>query len=346
MGRALELISTDNAEPDQLNLAARTHNQRATVRAFLSDGEGAAKAYTQALILDPNSVDLGGALSVVGNARFSQMLSESSAGFIERHGKRDSRDATLQWWLGWSLFNSGEAANFENAEAAFQTSLAKYPAYTSSYYYLALVRSASDDQEGALTFLRKHAKLAPEELHRLIGSNGGHLSHLTGLLDHYYQATRLEESSFIGELLANGFPTHAPYWNNLGLFLRDHGATVAAVANQEGDQSEEKQSEIAQIYERAYNAYLQALDLDSENPAYLNDTAVILHYYLERDYENALQMYARAAITAQEQLDSGDVPENQVEIVRTALRDAKNNRALLEKKMTEEAQSEQAPAGR
>ncbi len=340
LGRVIQLIPSDTPDAGLLTLAAQAHGQIATVRAYLSDQDGAALAYTEALVLDPNAVNLGTALSVVENERFTKLLAEASRRFTERHGQRDARDATLQWWLGWALYDTNDPREFDNSEAAFRKALDKYPAFTTAHYYLGLVSFARQEYDDALEHLRTHARLAPEELYSLVGNDGDNLPRLTGLLDHFYQAGRLGEASFMGNLLARGYPTYAPYWNNLGLFLRDHGAMLAAVANRDGDDSEESASEIAQTYEQSYNAYVRALDLEPENPAYLNDTAVILHYYLERDYENALEMYARAAIAAQEQLDSGDVPANEAEIVRIALRDAKNNRALLERKIADEARGE------
>ncbi len=57
-------------------------------------------------------------------------------------------------------------------------------------------------------------------------------------------------------------PPSADVWNNYGLACRE--------ANQNED---------------AYQAYTKALSYDANNPRLLNDTAVILHYYLHRDYD-------------------------------------------------------------
>lgn len=340
-GKVLELLPEDTTDPAELTLAAQAHDQIGTVRAFLGDLDGAAAAYTEALARDPNAIQIGNVLSVVENKRFCQVLSDASARFVERFGDEDNRDATLQWWLGWALYDSNDPSRFGDAETALEVALAKFPGYTSSHYYLGLVRLASQDYDGALERFRTHAQVAETELYGMVANDRDRLDSLIGLLDHFYQANRLADAAFVGEMLANGYPTHAPYWNNVGLFLRDHGATLAGIANEEGDESEETWSEINALWERSYTAYLKSLELEPENPAYLNDTAVILHYYLQRDYETAIEMYERAAALAKQAIDSGELSGTELEIIQTALRDARNNRALLERNMSETEEADE-----
>ena len=335
---AVERIGEAPATPELESLAADAWNQVGTARAYAQNADGAADAYREALVLDPETPDLNAVLGVVGPERFRELLAAASEDFVKLHGSEDARDATLKWWYGWSLYDADDPGRFEEAEQALETALEKVPEYRSAHYYLALLRLASQDYEGSLARLRTFADAAPDELVGMIASDGGSLNKLLGLLDHFALDNRLGEAAFVAQQLAEAYPTHDPYWNNLGLFLRDHGSQLAAQAREDDAQA---WAEIEGLWERSYGAYLRALSLKPDSPAYLNDTAVLLHYYLERDYDKALDMYASAAILAEQQLAAGEVPKNEVAIVETALRDAKNNRRLLEQKIGEEQAAEQ-----
>ena len=85
-----------------------------------------------------------------------------------------------------------------------------------------------------------------------------------------------------------------------------------------------------EYYERAWEAYQKALELDRK-PQYLNDGAVILHYGLQRSPELAIAMYDEAEELALEMQAKGEFAEGEEEIVKIALRDARNNRKLLKR---------------
>ena len=90
--------------------------------------------------------------------------------------------------------------------------------------------------------------------------------------------------------------------------------------------------QLAQSYfEKAYAAYAKALEISPENPALLNDTAVMLHYYLDRDAEKAKAMYKKAAELAEAELKRGDLTPEVRTRDETALRDSRNNLAKLER---------------
>ena len=75
-----------------------------------------------------------------------------------------------------------------------------------------------------------------------------------------------------------------------------------------------------------------------EDPGYLNDAAVLLHYYLGRDADKAREYYERAAKNAQKWIDAkswekAGTPEEKTaeeERIRTALRDSVDNLKKLE----------------
>ena len=66
-------------------------------------------------------------------------------------------------------------------------------------------------------------------------------------------------------------PQDADLWNNYGLIARD-----------------------TQAYEESWRAYEQALTLRPDDANLLNDGAVLLHYYLHRDYDKAQEMYEKS----------------------------------------------------
>jgi tetratricopeptide (TPR) repeat protein len=78
-------------------------------------------------------------------------------------------------------------------------------------------------------------------------------------------------------------PKNADIWNNYGLVCRD-----------------------LQAFEESLRAYEKALALAPEDPQVLNDTAVILHYYLHRDYERAQDLYEKSIEASTKMLETPD----------------------------------------
>ena len=67
----------------------------------------------------------------------------------------------------------------------------------------------------------------------------------------------------------------------------------------------------------------------------MNDAAVILHYYLERDYDLAIELYEKSHALAAKQLAAGGLSEADKALAELAHRDSKNNLAALRKKIKE-----------
>ncbi len=78
-------------------------------------------------------------------------------------------------------------------------------------------------------------------------------------------------------------PRDADVWNNYGLVCRDLSA-----------------------FEESWRAYEQALELRPDDANLLNDGAVILHYYLHRDYDKAQEMYEQAIEISSAKLEQPD----------------------------------------
>jgi len=78
-------------------------------------------------------------------------------------------------------------------------------------------------------------------------------------------------------------PKDPNLWNDYGLMARD-----------------------ANAFDESLRAYDQALVLRPDDANLMNDTAVILHYYLHRDYDRAQELYEKAIEIADELLDKRD----------------------------------------
>lgn len=63
---------------------------------------------------------------------------------------------------------------------------------------------------------------------------------------------------------------------------------------------------------------------------------MLLHYNLQRDYELALEMYAKATVEAEKRLAGEGLSTELRGIYQLALRDSVNNRKLLEAQIEKE----------
>jgi tetratricopeptide (TPR) repeat protein len=98
----------------------------------------------------------------------------------------------------------------------------------------------------------------------------------------------------------------ANLWNNLGLFCRD-----------------------TQKFEESHKAYSRALELAPDEAGLLNDSAVILHYYLHRDYDTAQEMYERAIELATDELKKKDITADRKAEMEKAKKEATDNLGKL-----------------
>jgi len=104
-------------------------------------------------------------------------------------------------------------------------------------------------------------------------------------------------------------PQDADLWNNYGLVARD-----------------------TQAYEESWRAYEQALALRPDDANLLNDGAVLLHYYLHRDYDKAQAMYEKSIEISTKLLASPDkLSAEQKAAAEKAKKEATDNLANLAK---------------
>ena len=291
----------------------------------------AAEAYGQAIAWAPETVDYatlrGLLLLPVEEERrevhFHRALDEGTRRFAATFGPSDPRDATALWWLGWTHARLGQPAD---AEAAFVRSVAKDPELTSAWLHVAMARHAQADVDGALAAVLEGWDVDPAAMVAEVKSNlATHVARLAYLMDQAFQRGDLATCAVVAELCAEAEMTNAMHWANLGVFLRDEG-----VRRQEAGEAAE---DAAELFERALVAFQRGLELAPEDPSLVNDVAVVLHYYLDRDLERALEMYEAANEGARAKLLDESLSEADRAFYTGVLEDSTENvrvlRALL-----------------
>jgi tetratricopeptide (TPR) repeat protein len=304
---------------------------------WAADGPGAEEAYAETLGWNPNAFAFGTYWDSLGPQAFTRVLLDGAARFTERWGDKTTSDATLLWWLGYAQFSSGSHAE---AETNFRSAVEKWPAYMNSYFYIGMSRYHRADYEGAVQAWREHWIRKPSDLVAMVNSNlelyPNVLAYTQGKCAEQGQpplgrkpALNLD-AAFLGEVLCAADGSRWKSWNDLGLFSRD-GGNYLRVRDKKGDASEAQR-----LFERALEAYDRALELAPGRAHLYNDKAVVLHYYLERDYPKAMELYEKAHAMAVAQLKTGELDEGTQSRVETAKRDSAINIRKLKRKLEQE----------
>ena len=317
-GKALELGGGDR----QLVSEAATELGNSLI--WKSAREEAAAAYEKAIAAAPDSANYGQILGLLTpqeapegtepGALFNQTM-EAAAKSV------GTGNANFTWWLGYSHLN---AKRFEEAEKAFLSAFEANPDYVSSWFYVAQARYDNENVAGAAEAMLTGWEKDPNAIVGSMKDNAYYVGRTEAMIGPVFETGDWMKCAHLAEMCAQSMPQVARHWNNMGLFLRDEGDRLRANPEQAPNPKVLKD-----LWERSYEAYSRALELTPEDPQLLNDTAVMLHYYLQRDLDKALDMYERAiplaeALLANEELSEDDRPRYEV-----ALRDSKNNHALL-----------------
>jgi Tfp pilus assembly protein PilF len=316
LARAAELLGKPES-PELVDQLARVQVDLAHTYVWKEKLDDAQRAYADAIGWKPALVDLPQVRTLLGSERFLAAL-ESAASAIQTHPLAEAPDvATVQWWLGWSRY---EQKQYDKADAAFSEAVAKWPGYANSWYYIMLSRYHQRDYEGSAAALRRHFDTDPADLVASIGeSPETNLRIVDFLVGWLGDKERFEEAAILSDVQTAVDPANSRYWNNSGLFWRDAGDALRKT-DRPGAAAESLAA-----FEKSWKAYTKALELEPDNPAFLNDAAVILHYYLDREPERAKAMYERAAERAAIELERKDLAPEVRELYQTALRDSKNN---------------------
>ena len=348
----------ENPQGDLLRAASQAQSQLATVYLWKQQTPDASAAYAKAIALDPNLVDYAAISAALDPQAFLETLEAAHKSWSTKHPAPGADDAALVWWIGYANY---ALKKFPQSEQAFESALAKNPAFTNALYYLFRVRY--DKQEFAKCMQTLHAYndqdnagLIASLAYDVVG-NTARMEFLVGWSvtpeNHDGKVQNLE-AAFLCELITQIVPRepeNSRHWNNLGLFLRDEGdairGTQGALRPAPKPYDEAK---VNKLWEDALAAYEVSLELEPKNPNYLNDTAVMLHYYLLRDLERAKQMYEQGLVEATALLKRTDLTPTRRDEVKIAERDNRNNirlvQTLIDKRAAEAAASKgDKPAG-
>lgn len=321
------------------NTLADAHVQLANLHGFKERKEQAAEHYALATGWDPSKVDYATARAVLGQEPFESCMEQGEQHFLATHTDRDPLYSTLSWWLGFAHF---ENAKWPECETSFRRAVALWPGYANSWYYVFRACFSQQKFAEALEALRAYDAAAPEGLTQALQGqsalNQQFLEYLVGWCadpgKHNGRAMNLD-AAFVSEILTRVDPTVSRFWNNLGLFLRDHGDALRWAKSPEATDEV-----LNDLWKRALAAYERSLELDPLNPNYLNDTAVMFHYYLKRDYEKALGMYEKAEKSAVEMLSRKDLAPDVRAVVEIAQRDSRNNIVKVKKLIEKQKRGE------
>jgi TolA-binding protein len=323
------LLASSSAVADRMQ-RAQAQKQLGDIASWSKDKDAAGTFYGRALGLDPNVAPLDKLYAQIAGSFdkefaeiFLNTMETAEKTFVATWGAENVGDATLLWWLGWARMDQKQ---YETAETAFAGAVKKWPQFYNARFFIGVCRYSRQDYKGAITSIAQHCKENKDDLVETVKQNPGrYLAILDFLVGKCAEAQTLETAAQFSEVQGLAAGKTSRYWNNAGLFWRDAGEGLRRGT----DEADKKLA--AQYFETALADYEKALALEPEHPNYLNDTAVMLHYYLDRDLERAKALYTKAAERAQVLLDKKGISANDRELYSTALRDSKNNLAKLEK---------------
>lgn len=345
--KAIKFIGTSTSD-GRVTERAELYEQLALTHAWLENPTAMQDAYANAMAWDPSILDFGQLWNTLGGG-FVKTLTKGHERFTGRWGSDSPADATLLWYLGYARytalqqaereFNDDASAEFDQAAAELKASVTKWPAYSNGLWYAGLALYATGDFVGAADTFIDFWQLDPSGtvatfeadkerslprieyiIGQLVDSEG-----LRSLAD----LEKLRKAATLAEICANTVKPAGIHWSYQGLFLRDYGDAM-----ERNRQFKPGSEESLEIFEASLAAYERALALEPENPNFMNDLAVVLHYNLNRDLERALKLYTEAEVIAQRLMDDPEVSEERKQqFITIALTDSGNNRRILARQL-------------
>lgn len=313
-----------SGDPARRALAAQAWVQLGHAHAWKEQSDDAASAYAAALALDPAAQDLGQMLATLGPERFLSALERASASLA----KQGPVDAAVSWWLGWARYQQKQYAK---AEEAFAAAVARDPALVNAWWYTALSRYHRQDFAGATAAVLENWRANQEDMVASVQQDAElNTSILVYLVGANRRSQAYREAGELCEILIALEPQEPDHWNNAGLFWRD-SAELLFKSKDPADKARARE-----LHEKAMHFYSRALEMEPDNPGFLNDKAVMLHYYLDRDLDDALAMYRRATALAEAALARPDLAKDRREWYEIALRDSRENARLLLERLERE----------
>ena len=274
-------------------------------------------AWGQAADRDPHGIDLG---------NLNAWLGAESVPVLDRVAAERPDDAVVYWYRGMAHHAAGPES-WEALRADFERVLELNPQFTNAYFFLAdgamkrgvWQASVQGDTDKAATDYRASAQywamylkdfgndyrrsLAQEaDGGRAVAENMNYLAGQLVVRGLFIPQEYRQVGVTLLDWATRTVPDFADAWQNLGFFCREAGE-----------------------YPRARDAYRRAHELLPDDPQIMNDYAVIYHFYLKSDDDAAEDLYRRAIARAEAMLEAGEVPEDDLGRIRTALRDARSN---------------------
>ena len=324
-----DALLAPSADPADRAARAQAQKQLGDVASWAKDKAAAEAAYGRALGLDPNVADLRALYPQIAGSFdkeyaevFLATMEMAEKTFVETWGAENKGDATILWWLGWARMDGKQ---YETAETAFAGAFKKWPEYKNSWFFIGVCRYSRQDYAGSIQAIAKHIELDRDDLVATVRQNNARYLPILDFLVSKAAEGQLVVAAQLSEVQALSAQDVSRYWNNAGLFWRDAGEGL----RRSSDAAEKKLA--TQYFETALVDYEKALALEPEHPNYLNDTAVMLHYYLDRDLERAKALYQKSQQRAAALLEKKDLSRSDRELYQIALRDSANNLAKLEK---------------
>jgi len=281
-------------------------------------------AALHAVLRLPDEPQEDGTLSSPGTRpAFLHALEAANLAVHARLGEGAREAGELSWWLGWARYQAGRLAA---AEQAFRQCVAERPETANAWFFIALCRYAAEDWDGTAKALRTGFEVDPvalvAEMRR--GNVELNVARLDWVIAQLGEDRRVDRA-VLSEICAETVETEPRHWNNMGLFLRDEADRLR------GDPDQEKLHRF--LCHEALRAYRRALAIAPQDPQLLNDTALLLHYYLEDELELAREMYEMALAEAERRLQ-GALPDDDRQRFETARDDATANLARLRERLS------------
>jgi hypothetical protein len=276
---------------------------------------------------------------------------------------REAPGATVtQWYLGRAQLAFGDdlraKTRWEDSKTAYQQALATYENYDEArprdhaltshsiaVCKLSLARIAVE--QGQLDAARdlyfaaydanpnvaEYADGLPKIYDSFGGNYLGGLALIGSALAEQTDAGALRRSlDFFESILARHPGRFGAIYNNAALSARDLGSQVATEAD--GQEAQARRAGLAEamaLWEKSYEYYCQAVELEPNDPRIVNDCGLMLIYHLNRDLDLARELCSKAVAIGEAQLAElgADAPEEQRRFLEEAVGDAYQNLGVL-----------------
>lgn len=229
--------------------------------------------------------------------------------------------------LGWSLYHAGE---LDAARDAFL--------------------SMEDLQAGGLRWELKDRLLSGVVSLEFV-AGAFFASQQDSSMSDMEKAHAMEKAAKIFDFLHEYEPEVVKWANNSGFFNRDVAVMLhdearnlevklereelsEADSNALIDEGQRMLTRARELMEKSYRAYVDTSKLASEDVRIINDTGLILTYYLERDLDVAEEYLMRAVYLGEEQVQNQDLQADARYELENALGDAYQNLGVLHLKLT------------